>query len=284
MVEDQENLGNVNHWTFRNNLFINVGAAIQIYAPDFYWYNNTFYRCAQNTGGPVLFRTGGAGKGDGNNGRMYNNIFFECGSNPGSAVGGYYGFDGGTGPSFLADYNLVVGTGAGTTKTGFTEAHGINGSNPQFVSAGTSNLKLLGGSPCIGTGINLSIYFQNDYSDMTRINPWDIGAYKYATSPIPLPPTCTFSASSQTITAGQSTTLVWTSANTTSLSINNGIGAVSPLASGSFVVTPTVSTTYALSGTGPGGSVSCSTTVTVIPIPPPPVQYPPTPTGLQLIP
>lgn len=209
-VEDQENLGNVNHWIFRNNLYVNVGAAIQIYAPHFYWYNNTFYRCAQNTGGPVLFRSGGAGKGDGTFGDMRNNIFFECGSNPGSTVGGYYGVENSVSNNFVGNYNLVVGTGAGTTKTGFAtygrEANSINGSNPLFVN-GASDWHLQTNSPCISAGATLS-GFTNDYADGTRTVPWTIGAYLFASGGDTNPPTAPTSLTASAIHSNGAT-LTW---------------------------------------------------------------------------
>lgn len=35
------------------------------------------------------------------------------------------------------------------------------------------------GSPAIGTGTDLSLYFTTDFTGSTRIAPWDIGAYEY---------------------------------------------------------------------------------------------------------
>ena len=155
--------------------------------------------------------------------------------------------------------------------------------NPLFSSA-PSNLTLSSGSPAIGIGGDLSTVFTTDYNNASRTIPWDIGAYKYGGIVPPALPTCTLTAQNSTITAGQSTSLIWTTANATSVSINQGIGTVGPTAGGSIVITPATTTTYTLSANGPGGGITCVATVTVTPIPPPPVQYPPTPTGLQLIP
>lgn len=77
-------------------------------------------------------------------------------------------------------------------------------------------------------------------------------------------PTCTLTATPSTINVGQSTTLTWTSANATGASINNGVGAVTPVAGGSVVVSPGVTTTYVLTVTGPaGGMNTAQATVTV---------------------
>ena len=71
-------------------------------------------------------------------------------------------------------------------------------------------------------------------------------------------PTCGLSANPSTINLGQSTTLAWTSQNATSGTLDNGIGPVSPVASGSLNVTPAQTTTYTGTFAGPGGSASCS--------------------------
>ncbi|MCK4541357.1 MAG: RHS repeat protein [Spirochaetales bacterium] len=80
-------------------------------------------------------------------------------------------------------------------------------------------------------------------------------------SPIP-PPEVTFSANPQTITIGESSTLTWNTTYANSVSIDQGIGSVD--LSGSIEVSPTETTTYTLTATGPGGSVTDSATTTVI--------------------
>jgi hypothetical protein len=68
-------------------------------------------------------------------------------------------------------------------------------------------------------------------------------------------------ASPTNISAGESSTLNWTSTNATSVSIS-GIGSVA--LSGSQVVTPTTSTTYTITANGTGGATTtCSVAVTV---------------------
>jgi peptidoglycan-associated lipoprotein len=63
--------------------------------------------------------------------------------------------------------------------------------------------------------------------------------------------------------------LTWDSSNTSSLSIDGGIGNVA--GSGSIVVSPASSTTYTAVATGPGGEGRASTRVTVLE-PRPPVD------------
>lgn len=77
---------------------------------------------------------------------------------------------------------------------------------------------------------------------------------------------CIFlTATPTTITSGQSVTLRWKTENATSITINNGVGSVTPVAQGSVVVNPTQSTTYVATVTGGGQSVNCQASVVVVP-------------------
>ena len=63
--------------------------------------------------------------------------------------------------------------------------------------------------------------------------------------------------------AGGSSTLSWTVTDATSLSVDNGVGALSPATSGTKVVSVSSTTTFNLDATGAGGSASKAATVTV---------------------
>jgi phospholipase C len=78
-------------------------------------------------------------------------------------------------------------------------------------------------------------------------------------------PNASLTASPNTIPKGQSSTLTWQTSNATSVTIQ-GIGSVP--ASGSQQVTPTTSTTYQLTATGPGGTtqVLAQVIITATPI------------------
>ena len=91
-----------------------------------------------------------------------------------------------------------------------------------------------------------------------------------STPPPPAAPTCTLSASPAAIQTSGSSTLSWTTTNATSFSIDQSIGPVIPVASGSKSVSPPTTTTYTGTATGPGGTVHCAATVTVTSTPPPP--------------
>jgi hypothetical protein len=70
-----------------------------------------------------------------------------------------------------------------------------------------------------------------------------------------------FTADSSSITRGQSTTLRWSVANATTISIDNGVGSVA--ANGSRSVSPTTPTTYRLTATNTAGSANASVTLNV---------------------
>jgi PKD repeat protein len=78
-------------------------------------------------------------------------------------------------------------------------------------------------------------------------------------------PSITFVASPASIVVGSSSTLTWLVSNSTSVTIDNGIGAQGP--NGSTSVTPGLTTTYTLTATGPGGTSTASATVTVVDLP-----------------
>ncbi|MDO8520969.1 MAG: ice-binding family protein [bacterium] len=81
--------------------------------------------------------------------------------------------------------------------------------------------------------------------------------------PPPSAPSCTLSANPTVVQTGLSSVLSWTTTNATAFSINQGIGSVTPIASGSNSVTPPTTTVYTGTTTGAGGSATCNATVTV---------------------
>jgi hypothetical protein len=89
-------------------------------------------------------------------------------------------------------------------------------------------------------------------------------AVQFGTLPPPPPPppspTASLTANPSSISQGQSSTLSWTSTNTTSCS---AAWTSSKATSGSQSVTPGATTTYSITCSGAGGSASSSATVTV---------------------
>jgi peptidoglycan-associated lipoprotein len=82
-----------------------------------------------------------------------------------------------------------------------------------------------------------------------------------APAPPPAQPTVTLNASPTAVNGGQTSTLSWSSTNATDLDIQPGVGKVSP--EGSTPVTPTQSTTYTITASGPGGSATATAHVDV---------------------
>ena len=85
-----------------------------------------------------------------------------------------------------------------------------------------------------------------------------------APAPPPPAPTASLSADPASFKQGKCATLAWSSTNASRVSLDQGIGNVSP--SGSKEVCPKVSTKYTLNVAGAGGTQSAATTVTVIPL------------------
>src|SRR5437868_1138365 len=69
----------------------------------------------------------------------------------------------------------------------------------------------------------------------------------------PLQPTIAISAQPNSVPSGSGATLAWTTTNATSVSIA-GVGTFG--ATGSTMVTPTATTTYSATATGPSGSAT----------------------------
>jgi peptidoglycan-associated lipoprotein len=82
-----------------------------------------------------------------------------------------------------------------------------------------------------------------------------------AAPPSAAQPTVSLKPSAVQIKAGDSVTLSWTSTDATDLSLAPGVGKVA--AEGSVPVTPTQSTTYTITASGPGGTASASANITV---------------------
>ncbi|PYT22681.1 MAG: hypothetical protein DMG57_34495 [Acidobacteria bacterium] len=86
-----------------------------------------------------------------------------------------------------------------------------------------------------------------------------------------------FTATPGSITAGQSSTLAWTTSGATSVAITPGT-FTSTAASGSTTVSPTATTTYTLTASNAGGSTNATATVTLLA---PDVTPPTVPTNLS---
>jgi hypothetical protein len=101
------------------------------------------------------------------------------------------------------------------------------------------------------------------------------------TPPPPSAPTIhSFTANPTTIHTGGSATLAWNVSNATSLTIDNGVGAVTG-ASGTKSVSPTQTTTYTLTATNATGTKTATATVTLQLVPPVVTSFTATPASIM---
>ncbi|HKR31422.1 MAG TPA: alkaline phosphatase family protein [Terriglobales bacterium] len=75
-------------------------------------------------------------------------------------------------------------------------------------------------------------------------------------------PTVSVQITPSTVKAGNTATITWTSSNATSVTLDNGIGAVA--ASGSRTITPSNTATYTATAAGAAGMVTAAATITVV--------------------
>lgn len=85
-------------------------------------------------------------------------------------------------------------------------------------------------------------------------------------------PILTFGGSPTSITLGGTSTLTWSSTNTTLCEATNAWSGTTTL-SGNTIVAPTTTSTYVLTCSGPGGSTQDDVTITVNPLPPPELDH-----------
>ncbi|MGA2429060.1 MAG: peptidoglycan-associated lipoprotein Pal [Candidatus Acidiferrum sp.] len=86
-------------------------------------------------------------------------------------------------------------------------------------------------------------------------------------APAAAQPTVTLAASPTAVEKGDPSTLSWSSTDATQLTIAPDVGTVN--AQGSTKVTPSASTTYTITASGPGGSANASARITVATAAPP---------------
>jgi Domain of unknown function (DUF1929)/F5/8 type C domain/Glyoxal oxidase N-terminus len=112
------------------------------------------------------------------------------------------------------------------------------------------------------TGLSVGARYVRMYGTQ-RATPWDYSLNEfevYGTAASGLP-TASLAANPTSITAGQSSTLTWSSTNATSCT---GTGfSTGNATTGSVTVTPSVTTSYSVSCTGSGGTATASATVGV---------------------
>lgn len=90
------------------------------------------------------------------------------------------------------------------------------------------------------------------------------------TTTVTTPPLCIFLKADQTeINPGDAVKLSWKTEEATSITIDQGVGSVTPVTEGSTTVHPTTDTTYKATVNGIGGVVTCTASITIKTTPPP---------------
>jgi hypothetical protein len=97
---------------------------------------------------------------------------------------------------------------------------------------------------------------------LTAIGPGGSNSTSVKVTVEKAPPTVSFSATPEFIPPGGSATLTWTTKEATSVSIDQGVGAVD--LNGSLTVSPTVETIYTFTAIGPGGTATASATIKLL--------------------
>lgn len=223
-----DNVGNhaggtarISNWTWRNNIWIRVTNPLNLYAPNFKFYNETFYKCGTNLASPLILNFAAKGRADGVS--VKNCIFYKCGNNTASGSLGWYswsvsaGYSSPTGVS--NNNNLVIGDGAGTTKDSSwnwfsSNGTSLNGVDPLFVDPinadSVDDVRLQSGSQAIGFGADLSANFTTDYEGTTRGVPFDLGALEQSGGSPPVDATAPTLTSAIINSTGLELTLVFT--------------------------------------------------------------------------
>jgi hypothetical protein len=218
---------NMSKWglTFANNVFMNSTMQSSIDVPNVQFYNNTFYRCATDSGVllsfgffDVTYATNVNWRGAATNSVVRNNAFVECGTgkNSGWYAGTYMAFNGTNWnaqytsiPSWVkldADYNFVCGPN-GAPKTEFSEQHGINGGQVSFVNPVWGDVHQSNGSILIDNGQAVpGVAVDKDGAVRPQGAAYDIGAYEYGGPSQGTPPTIATQPQGLSVTAGAAAT------------------------------------------------------------------------------
>lgn len=100
----------------------------------------------------------------------------------------------------------------------------------------------------------------------------------------PSVPAVSLGSSSASITAGQSSTLTWSSNNATACTASGGWSGAKAVSGSISTGALNQTTTYSMTCTGSGGSASANTTVTVTSVAPTPTPPPPAPSSGSVVP
>ena len=121
-------------------------------------------------------------------------------------------------------------------------------------------------TPATGGTQIIGVYASETPYIGTAVTPYGTVTCQTTYTPPPNPPYCSLIASPTTIPSGGSSTITWNTTSGVPFSVNNGVGSLTPVGGGSFVVSPATTTTYIGTVTGTNyQTAQCQTTVVVTP-------------------
>jgi len=189
-----------------------------------------------------MYGHAGSGSGPAESGNLFqNNLAYKL------TNGG--GYDGSTSVDYYPTTNPLFSTGTGN----------LPKADPLFNNPLGYDFNLKAGSPAIGKADPAYTFPQDINGNQRSATAPSLGAIEPAGTVTPVP-TVNLSASPTSITAGQNSTLSWTSANASSCS---AAWTPSTATIGSQTVSPASTSNYTITCSGSGGSASANASVTV---------------------
>jgi hypothetical protein len=152
----------IHHFTFRNNIFRNVGAYAFHVGIDYFTFVNNIVAYAKY--GPISFTSGPS-----HHAITVNNIFYQNGSGRGIGL------------DAVCDYNIHYPDFTNPPRTGDVEKHSLFGVDPQFVDPQNGDFRLKPGSPAIDAGVLLSPRIDKTGLARPQGATADIGPYEFIT-------------------------------------------------------------------------------------------------------
>ena len=136
---------------------------------------------------------------------------------------------------------------------------GVTGTfSPASISANTSQLTLnVSSSATIGSD---DLIVSGTGGTLTRTTPLTLNITSSNTN---LPTINSFTATPSSLSAAGSVTLQWNISNATGLTIDQGVGSVTPITTGSKTITLNTTTSFGLTATNTSGSSTANITVNV---------------------
>ena len=184
-----------------------------------------------------------------------------------SSLSFVHGFNETSNPNPLTPaWTLSISTGAGAPNTNSLAT--INSAG--FYSQNES-ITLSGLTGLTDTTVTFTFTFssaENRGNNLARAHTIDDLTLTGTAVVAPVPVIQAFTADDTVVAPGQSVTLSWQVTGADSLSIDQGVGSVTPVTSGNTAVTVNATTTYTLTATNPHGSVTSQVTVNMNPTAP----------------